>query len=730
VKNRTALCCLLVGMLLCGSAVHAAGLKPGPRYVIVTTKAIVAISEKLDAFVASKQARGFSVSVATEDDWGGGASGLNRARNIRNWLQKQWRIPATRPTYVLLIGDPRPTSKDGVPMLMASAGKVREKKGVKELKVPTDLYYAELTSNWDKDGDGKIGELGDDLHAKDTIATEVLVGRIPFYGAISGYPVFAGKGPDDLTTSGALSDPKASASYEIRIVSCGKPDTYVWSGDDGKTWSEPLPMAGKQPDLCPGVKASFGTATGHQEGDLWTVEVTGVAPGKPKFEGNGANNLTVRGKKPKKGKKPATSVKRTFILKVTSVGAPDAFEYRSPKALSAEPEWSEPVLMMGGHQALKDGISIKFKTTSGHTVGDTWRFQARQYLDSILAKTIAYENAELSSIGWRFRALLPMNEPYGDGSAYPLGEEIRTNIISLAHDWSYHRVYKKDFGLKPPPETIGMSFEVVTKAWQDYKPGYVTWLSHGTSVRVRSLFHGKNALEVDDSHPVINFHASCLTGQPERPLNVAVCLLRNGAVAVISGTRATYGSVSSDRNWRSSANDAGSSLRFTHELILKRRNVGQALDALRRTAPPRYIYDWVNYLANGLYGCPAIGIYTHRMAADGSPQWFPGYPRIEDDAVGRKLVRVRADVSGRAYWVALPEGSPVPTSAQVKAGQDAAAKPLPAGQRGVTIMAAGMPISTRMQGVDAARLWDVYTVGESARGVLQPAPTKTQTVVP
>ncbi len=152
VKNRTASFCLLVGLLLCGSAVCAAGLKAEPRYVIVTTKAIVAISEKLDAFVASKQGRGFVVRVATEEDWGGGASGAARAHNIRKWLQKQWRYPATRPTYVLLIGDPRPTSKNGVPMLMACAGKVREKKSEKTLKIPTDLYYAELTANWSSSG--------------------------------------------------------------------------------------------------------------------------------------------------------------------------------------------------------------------------------------------------------------------------------------------------------------------------------------------------------------------------------------------------------------------------------------------------------------------------------------------------------------------------------------------------------------------------------------------------
>ena len=53
-------------------------------------------------------------------------------------------------------------------------------------RVPTDFYYAELTSNdWDKDGDGRIGEYDDDFSGNPPRAAEVAVGRIPYYGSIT-----------------------------------------------------------------------------------------------------------------------------------------------------------------------------------------------------------------------------------------------------------------------------------------------------------------------------------------------------------------------------------------------------------------------------------------------------------------------------------------------------------------------------------------------------------------
>ena len=148
-------------------------------YLILTTSAIASASNSLQAFVQHKQNRGFTVEIATENDWGGGV-GDTAAENIRaylatNYLSKQLR-------YVLLIGNPDP-DQGSVPMKMLwpryhSADSYRQ--------APSDYYYADLTGNWDLNGDGFYGqEQGDFGVGGVDLLPEVIVGRIPYYNNLS-----------------------------------------------------------------------------------------------------------------------------------------------------------------------------------------------------------------------------------------------------------------------------------------------------------------------------------------------------------------------------------------------------------------------------------------------------------------------------------------------------------------------------------------------------------------
>jgi len=140
-------------------------------YVIITTSAIQNISSKLSAFVTHKQSRGFNVQVITESTWGGG-TGDTAANNIRAWLAANY--VSRDILYVLLIGNPHPGT-GGVPMKMCISDH------------PTDYFYAELTADWDRDGDGIYGESGDGATAGDEVEKyfEVYTGRIPYYGNIA-----------------------------------------------------------------------------------------------------------------------------------------------------------------------------------------------------------------------------------------------------------------------------------------------------------------------------------------------------------------------------------------------------------------------------------------------------------------------------------------------------------------------------------------------------------------
>jgi hypothetical protein len=151
-------------------------------YVIITTAAIAANSAQLAAFVQSKQQAGHGVKVVTE-----GASATSttyvsggtvdaRADNIRNWLASRYASEGIQ--YVLLIGKPSTDSFDSatsVPMkitypFMSNA-------------VATDMYYSDLSGNWNLNANDRFGELADIGAGGIDRLPEVYVGRVPFYGS-------------------------------------------------------------------------------------------------------------------------------------------------------------------------------------------------------------------------------------------------------------------------------------------------------------------------------------------------------------------------------------------------------------------------------------------------------------------------------------------------------------------------------------------------------------------
>lgn len=152
-------------------------------YVIITTNAIESGSTQLASFVSHKQARGHNVLVVTEDDYGSltGQAPNGRAEKVRQWLQNNYVAYGIQ--SVLLIGNPTPggTGTTAVPMKLCWP---RRGAGSDE-DAPTDYFFADLTGNWDKDGDQYYGEYSGDWGVAGGVDfnPEVYVGRIPFYGS-------------------------------------------------------------------------------------------------------------------------------------------------------------------------------------------------------------------------------------------------------------------------------------------------------------------------------------------------------------------------------------------------------------------------------------------------------------------------------------------------------------------------------------------------------------------
>ena len=170
---------------------------PTYDYVIITTVATQANSAELAGFITHKGSQGHSVLVVTEDEWGivTGQAPDTEADRIRQWLMDNYASMGIE--YVLLIGNPRPcetTQTDGgpgdVPMKTCY---VYDPPTPQAFVVPTDYYYADLTGNWDVDGDEFFGEWSDNGVDNDypvdggvDLYPEVYVGRIPVYDAAYG----------------------------------------------------------------------------------------------------------------------------------------------------------------------------------------------------------------------------------------------------------------------------------------------------------------------------------------------------------------------------------------------------------------------------------------------------------------------------------------------------------------------------------------------------------------
>lgn len=129
----------------------------------------------LDAYIAHKEKVGYEVLLITDDQWGGGI-GDDAAENIRLWIEDNYETKGL--DYILFIGYPH-TDKGEVPMKMTWPQFQLEK----YREAPTDFYFAELTGNWDVDGDGNYGEFEDDFMKPGgpDHYPELNIGRIPVF---------------------------------------------------------------------------------------------------------------------------------------------------------------------------------------------------------------------------------------------------------------------------------------------------------------------------------------------------------------------------------------------------------------------------------------------------------------------------------------------------------------------------------------------------------------------
>ncbi|HKK21567.1 MAG TPA: C25 family cysteine peptidase [candidate division Zixibacteria bacterium] len=137
----------------------------GPKYLIVTSALLDSTCEDLAAY---KRETGYNAWVEDIDEILLSYSGRDEAERLRNRLKSFY---AEGGEYVLLAGD-----ETQLPIRYAYPSMTSAMPDTADLQV-CDLYFADLTGEWDSDSDGVWGEKYAD---QADLTPELLLGRLPF----------------------------------------------------------------------------------------------------------------------------------------------------------------------------------------------------------------------------------------------------------------------------------------------------------------------------------------------------------------------------------------------------------------------------------------------------------------------------------------------------------------------------------------------------------------------
>ncbi|MBN1770920.1 MAG: hypothetical protein JXB32_06665 [Deltaproteobacteria bacterium] len=136
---------------------------------------VIAPPELADAWQAYARHRnltGIPTRVVTTDEVFAAADGADEADRLRNYLGREYLEHGLR--FALLGGD-----AELVPFRRVEASVTVPFSGTYTTNGPTDLFFAELDADWDRDGDGRWGERIQDLSLDELRQAELAVGRVP-----------------------------------------------------------------------------------------------------------------------------------------------------------------------------------------------------------------------------------------------------------------------------------------------------------------------------------------------------------------------------------------------------------------------------------------------------------------------------------------------------------------------------------------------------------------------
>lgn len=480
-------------------------------YVIITTNDIEANSQELQFFIKMKENAGHSVKVVTEDDFGGltGQYPNDRADKIRKWLQDNYVSLGIE--YVLLIGDPDPDSfkESGdsigdIPMKMCYPRYFRVGDGA-----PTDLYYSDLDSEWDLDGDGYFHEL---LDYSNPTKPHLSINEDHFSVEWSGY----------------VQIDHANTNYDFRVLSDDGIRITIGGGTVDKNdlakevlsytyvYGETVDTAGRIP-----ITLLFWENTGDAVCQLyWQNDADG-----------GSYEIIPSGKLYTADSDSASGGLNAGYYNNEEGDDPEANWWLDPPVYTTVDQEVDFIWGTGDIGPSDPDYTPEVYVGRIPVYNDDY-----DQLDKILRKIINYET-DPGDISWRESILLPMVEMNDTTFSGGLGEAVKT-FVTDPLGYSSYRIYEPEDAGFSPEDATGPT---ITKVRDEWVNGYgmVTWHTHGGEEGASQVMDTANVGALDDTKPSFTMQASCHNAYPENPDNLAYSLLKHGAIATIAGTRMT-----------------------------------------------------------------------------------------------------------------------------------------------------------------------------------------------
>ncbi|MDP8204990.1 MAG: C25 family peptidase propeptide domain-containing protein [Candidatus Tenebribacter mawsonii] len=240
-------------------------------------------------------------------------------------------------------------------------------------------------------------------------------------------------------------------------------------------------------------------------------------------------------------------------------------------------------------------------------------------LDNILTKIMNYENTYEADAVWRKKVLLAMYPSNEMALGYPLGEQIKDEILNPM-SWNYHRVYYRDFGLNPAPESYPCNYDNVTNAWNNSEFGFALYWTHGSSDHASNVIDLAHAALLNDNNPSFLFQCACNNGDPEDNSNLGYTLLKNGCVNIVSpssATRFSLGLTDGLADFSNSFSNSGIAFGYSNKITTNEMKSGDAMNDIGISLGIFGNFQWDNLLSFNIYGCPATGLNSFQESITG-----------------------------------------------------------------------------------------------------------------